>query len=125
MAYRTLLIAAAAFGLATSAQAAGDPAKGKTVFARCAVCHSLVAGQMKIGPSLHGVLGRKAGTLAGYTYSAAMKAAGAKITWSPTILDTYLQGPQKLVPGTKMAFPGVPNPTERADVIAYLVQATK
>lgn len=102
---------------------AGDPVKGKTVFLRCAICHDVKPGVQKLGPSLAGLFGRKAGTVAGYNYSPAMKAA--KVTWSSATLDSYVTGPARLIPGNKMAFAGVANPTERADLIAYLKGATK
>lgn len=113
----------AALGFAAPARAAGDPAKGKIVFARCAVCHDVKPGVKKIGPSLAGIFGREAGSMPGFAYSAAMKAS--KIVWTPRTLDTYLVRPAKSVPGTKMIFMGLPNPTDRANVIAYLVGATK
>lgn len=104
----------------------GDPAHGKVVFARCAVCHSINAGQNMVGPSLHGVIGRKAGTVAGYSYSAANKNSG--ITWTEERIFEYLQNPQAHgtgVPGTKMSFPGLPSAQDRADVIAYLKDNSK
>ncbi|UZK66657.1 c-type cytochrome [Sphingomonas sp. M1-B02] len=96
----------------------GDATKGKADFATCAACHSVDAGVNKIGPSLHGIVGRKAGTVAGFAYSAANKNSG--ITWTPEKLFQYLEKPQRVVPGTKMIFPGFPDPQKRADVIAYL-----
>lgn len=96
----------------------GDAAKGKTAFITCQTCHAVEAGVNKIGPSLHAVVGRTAGSIAGYTYSAANKNSG--ITWTPEKLFQYLENPQRVVPGTKMAFPGIPDPQKRADVIAYL-----
>ena len=72
----------------------------------------------KIGPSLHGVVGRAAGSIAGFTYSSANKTSG--ITWSEAKLFQYLENPQRVVPGTKMSFPGWSDPQKRADVIAYL-----
>ena len=96
----------------------GDAAKGKVAFITCQTCHAVDAGVNKIGPSLHGVVGRKAGTVAGFTYSAANKDSG--ITWTPEKLFQYLEGPQRVVPGTKMVFPGFSDPQKRADVIAYL-----
>jgi cytochrome c len=96
----------------------GDAAKGKTAFITCQTCHAVEAGVNKIGPSLHGIVGRTAGSIAGYTYSAANKNSG--ITWTPEKLFQYLEKPQRVVPGTKMAFPGIPDPQKRADVIAYL-----
>jgi len=96
----------------------GDAAKGATDFVTCKTCHAIEAGVNKIGPSLHGVVGRKAGSIAGYSYSAANKNSG--ITWTPEKLFQYLEGPQRIVPGTKMGFAGFPDPQKRADVIAYL-----
>lgn len=94
----------------------GDAAKGEADFTTCKTCHD--AAINKIGPHLGGVVGRKAGSLADYTYSAANKNSG--ITWTPEKLFQYLENPQRVVPGTKMAFPGFPDPQKRADVIAYL-----
>lgn len=96
----------------------GDAAKGEATFAACKVCHAVEAGVNKIGPSLAGIVGRSAGTVAGYTYSAANKNSG--ITWSPEKLFQYLENPQRIVPGTKMTYPGLPDEQKRADVIAYL-----
>ena len=118
--------ACAAVGLFTAAavraEGAGDPAKGKTTFARCAVCHSLDAGVNKVGPSLHGIIGRHSGSIDGYSYSPAMKASN--LTWDAATLDKYLASPKALVPGNKMAFPGLPKPEDRGNVIAYLTQAS-
>ena len=102
---------------------AGDAVKGKAVFARCAICHDLNPGVQKMGPNLHGLFGRKAGTVAGFNYSPAMKSA--KITWSSATLDSYVTSPAKLVPGNKMAFAGLATPADRANLIAYLQGATK
>ena len=76
-----------------------------------------------MGPSLHGLFGRKAGTAPGYHYSSAMKNSG--IVWNEKSLETYLVNPRKVVKGTKMVFPGLKKAEQRADVIAYLKQATK
>jgi len=96
----------------------GDPVKGQTDFVTCQTCHSGDAGVNKIGPSLHGVVGRPAGSIAGYAYSSANKNSG--ITWTDAKLFQYLEAPQRVVPGTKMTFPGWSDPQKRADVIAYL-----
>ncbi|CAM3037815.1 Cytochrome c domain-containing protein [Sphingomonas antarctica] len=96
----------------------GDAAKGETDFITCKTCHAIEEGVNKIGPSLHNVVGRKAGTVAGFTYSAANKGSG--ITWTPEKLFQYLEAPQRVVPGTKMTFAGFSDPQKRADVIAYL-----
>lgn len=101
----------------------GDPAKGKSVFNRCMVCHAIDAGVNKIGPSLHGVVGRKAGSIANFSYSGANKKSG--IVWTQQKLFDYLKAPQAMVPGTKMTFAGLPKAQDRADVIAYLVTNSK
>jgi len=104
--------------LATPALAAGDATKGQQVFKQCALCHTNEAGKNKVGPSLFGVIGRKAGTEPGFSYSESMKNFGK--TWTPEELDTYLQDPRKLVTGTKMIFPGLKKEDDRQNVIAYL-----
>lgn len=96
----------------------GDAAKGKTDFVVCQTCHAVEAGVNKIGPSLHAVVGRTAGSIAGYTYSAANKNSG--ITWTPEKLFQYLEKPSRIVPGTKMTYAGMTDPQKRANVIAYL-----
>src|SRR5690242_19962164 len=101
-----------------AARADGDANAGKEVFKKCAVCHSTVEGQNKVGPSLHGVVGRKAGSVPNYSYSQANKESG--LTWDPATLDKYLENPKEVVKGTKMIFPGLKTEKERQDVIAYL-----
>jgi cytochrome c len=104
---------------AAGAQPPGNPAKGADVFNdRCASCH--VLGGMAQGPNLVGVVGRRAGIESGYPYSDPLKASG--LTWTPANLDRFLQGPQKLIPGTAMEAV-VPTETERRDLIAYLATA--
>jgi cytochrome c len=119
-----VVAAAAALALPMAAQAqdaAGDAAKGKQVFAKCQACHSLDAGTNKLGPSLHGVIGRASGAIDGFRYSDAMK--NAHLTWDDATLDKYLAKPKDLVPGTKMVFPGLPKEEDRLNVIAYLKEA--
>lgn len=101
----------------------GDAAAGEKVFTQCKTCHVIDPGVNRIGPSLHGIIGRKAGEIAGFSYSSANKESG--ITWTPEKLYQYLEKPARVVPGTKMAFAGLPKGQDRADVIAYLTSATK
>ena len=117
-----LALAAATALISGTAFADGDAAKGKRVFNKCKACHSLEAGKNKIGPSLHGIFGRKSGSEAGYKYSSAMKNSG--ITWSEDTLKEYLENPKKMVPGNKMAFVGLRKEKDREDLIAYLKEAS-
>jgi len=94
--------------------------RGKLLFLRCASCHNIGSGSPKIGPNLAGVVGRKAGSLPGYAYSPAMKNAG--FLWTEANLDRWLTRPSDLVPGTAMAFAGLPVPQDRQAIIAYLRQ---
>lgn len=112
-------------GGTVAAQAAdGDAAAGKTVFNTCKACHTIEAGgPNRVGPNLHGVVGRKAGTHDGFSYSAAMKDSG--ITWDEAKLNDYLKDPKAAVPGNKMAFAGVKDDAKRADLIAYLKSESK
>ena len=119
-----LLVALTAPAYAQDAPA--DPAllHGKRLFLMCAACHNLHAGEGdKVGPNLSGVIGKPAGSRGSFVYSDGLKLSG--IIWSPETLNTWLTKPSALVPGTKMAFPGLPNEHDRADVIAYLAEATK
>ena len=112
--------------IAGPAMAAGDPDAGSHVFTQCKACHSLEAGKNMVGPSLHGLFGRTAGTAAGYSYSDAMKKAGAGgLAWNEDTLAKYLADPKAFVPGDKMPFLGVKDPAKLADLIAYLKQATQ
>lgn len=91
---------------------------------RCVECHSITdAAEQKIGPSLKGLIGRTSGTLEGFAYSDAVKAAA--IVWSEETLTTYLVAPRKMVPGTKMNFNGLKRPGEVEDIVAYLLEAGK
>ncbi|WP_243634741.1 c-type cytochrome [Roseicella frigidaeris] len=105
--------------LPAAAWAAGDAEAGKTAFTRrCTVCHSVAEGQNKVGPSLHGVVGRPSGQVANFNYSPAMKNAGK--TWDEATLDTYLTDPKALVPGNRMILAGIKDEAERQNIIAYL-----
>ena len=103
---------------ATLAMPKGDAVAGAKTFVQCKACHVTTAGVNRIGPSLHVVVGRKAGIVPGYAYSAANKGSG--LVWTEAELFTYLEAPRKVVPGTKMSFAGLKAPQDRANVIAYL-----
>jgi cytochrome c len=105
--------------LAAPAHAEGDPEAGKSAFAKCTACHTTEAGQHRpTGPSLSGVVGREAGTAEGFRYSPAMQKSG--VVWDEETLDKYLADPRGFIRGNRMAFPGLRDAKERADVIAYL-----
>lgn len=97
-----------------------DLANGKARFALCASCHTIAAGAPNMtGPNLHGVFGRKAGTLTGYNYSPALKTAG--FAWDPQHLDGWIAQPRTFLPGTKMTFAGLKDPKDRTDLVAYVM----
>ena len=123
----TALVLSAALSLgAGAAEAAGDATKGKKVFRKCAACHSLEAGKKKVGPSLHGIMGRTPGTLEGFKFSKAMVAYGKSgVVWDPATLSAYLVAPRKVVKGTRMAFAGLKKAQDRDNLIAYLEEATE
>jgi cytochrome c len=102
--------------------AGADPAQGERVFQRCFACHSVVAGEDKLpGPNLRGVVGRRAGTQPGFRFSPVLIEAGARgLVWTRTTLDAYLADPERFLPGTEMAMPGLHEPVDRRDVIDYL-----
>jgi cytochrome c len=113
------LLAGAVLLAAANAHAAGNAATGAVLFNRCVICHSTTKGAPnRMGPNLFGVVGRKAGTYPGFSYSAALKKAG--FVWTPQKLDLWLTDPQKLVPGNAMPFAGISSPAQRADLIAFL-----
>lgn len=101
----------------------GDPQLGKQVFRMCLGCHSLKPGEVRFGPSLAGLFGRRAGSVPGFKYSEGLRNAG--FDWNEDTLDTWIAGPRQFVRGTRMAFVGLKNPKLRADLVAYLQMATK
>jgi cytochrome c len=109
--------------LSCSAYAGGDVARGEARFQDCAACHKLEAGANNVGPSLHDIFTRKAGTLEDFRYSPAMKRSG--IVWTPEALDKFIADPQAMVPANRMPYAGMANPSDRADLIAYLQKMTK
>jgi len=105
--------------MASPARAEGDAKAGEAAFKKnCAVCHTIEADKNKVGPSLHGIVGRHAAAISNFQYSEAMKKSDK--TWDPATLDTYLADPRKTVPNTKMVFAGLKDEKARQDVIAYL-----
>ena len=110
-------LAIAAALVAGGSLAPGDPARGQSLYNACMGCHSL--DENDVGPKHRGVVGRHSGLVAGYAYSAALKASG--LTWTAANLDRWLTNPQALVPGAKMYF-SVTKAKDRADIIAYLAK---
>ena len=129
---RTFQLEAFAYGLAAvallavcaPALAEGDATKGKAAFAKCAICHQVGPGAATlVGPELNGIVGRKAASVAGYPYSAGLKKlADEGFTWTDENLDTWIADPKAMIPDSPMslAFTGIPDAGERADIIAYL-----
>jgi cytochrome c len=119
--------AAAALGLSVlligTARADGDAARGEARFQDCAACHKLEAGSNNVGPSLHGIFERKAGALADFRYSPAMKRSG--IAWTPETLDKFITDPQAMVAANRMPYAGMKNLSDRAELIAYLQKMSK
>lgn len=98
--------------------AKADPAKGQNAAKKCAACHDFTTGgPTQAGPNLYGMVGRPVAAHPGFNFSAALKAKGG--TWTPEELDKFIHNPKKDVPGTIMAFAGIPSGAERADIIAY------
>lgn len=99
-------------------QLTGDAEAGRVGFGQCRSCHTVEAGVNRVGPSLHGVVGRPVGRVEGYRYSTAMAEAGG--VWDEQHLYDFLEKPRDVVPGTKMTFVGIKDGQRRADIIAYL-----
>jgi cytochrome c len=109
--------------LTVAARADGDAVRGEARFQDCAACHRLEAGVNNVGPSLHGIFTRKAGELADFRYSSAMKRSG--IVWTPETLNTFISDPQAMVPANRMPYAGMASAGDRADLIAYLSKASQ
>lgn len=121
---KTLLVLILSLFLAATgyAKAGGDPKKGAQAFRACVACHALEPGLHLSGPSLGGFLERPSGAAEGYgRYSPELKSAGFE--WSPSVLDAWVEAPEKMVPGTYMSFPGIPDPEVRSDLVAFLMIA--
>jgi len=107
--------------VSSAALAEGDPEQGAKVFNKCKACHVADEEKNRVGPHLVGIVGRPAASVESYKYSTAMQQSG--IVWEEEILDQYLASPKDVVPGGKMAFAGLREEEDRADVIAYLKSA--
>jgi cytochrome c len=115
-----LLAAAGLVGTVSIAESATpSPSHGAEVYERCAACHSI--DRDRTGPRHCGVVGRRAGSVAGFEYSDAMRASG--LTWDRATLDRFLAAPLQVVPGTSMGYAGVDDSRDRRDLIAYLESA--
>jgi cytochrome c len=118
-----VLLSGAVLGFAAAPVAhAGDAAAGKKVFAKCMPCHNADKPQNKVGPTLLGLFGREAGSVEGFKYSDANK--NSHVVWTAETLNEYLKDPKAFMPGNKMAFAGIKDDEDRANLIAYLEQAT-
>ena len=116
---RKLVLAVAMIAAMPVAASAADAEAGKAVFGKCKACHQIGEGAKNaVGPNLTGVIGRKAGSVEGFTYSEAMKASG--LTWDEATLKEYLADPKKKVPGNKMVFMGIKDPVDEDNLIEYL-----
>jgi cytochrome c len=109
--------------VSSAALAEGDPEQGAKVFNKCKACHVADEEKNRVGPHLVGIVGRPAASVESYKYSTAMQQSG--IVWEEEILDQYLASPKDVVPGGKMAFAGLREEEDRADVIAYLKSAAQ
>jgi cytochrome c len=118
MLLKSWLCALVTIGAAQSALAAGNPLAGKSKFGACSMCHGMEGKGTPMAPPLKGVVGRKAGSVAGFAYSSAMRGSG--IVWNDQRLSAFIAHPQAVVKGTRMAFPGKADPNDVADIVAYL-----
>lgn len=116
------MVASVAWAASAAGALAADAAAGETIFnQKCKVCHQIGEGAKNfVGPELNGLIGRKTGSVEGYSYSDANKNSG--ITWDETNLNGYLANPKGVIPGTKMIFAGLPKESDRDNLVAYLAQ---
>jgi cytochrome c len=118
-----LILGLAFAAVSVMAHAEGDAARGEKLYDECIACHSLEPGVHGIGPSLHGMFNRRAGELADYRYSPALKRSG--IIWTPDTLDAFIADSQQFLPANRMPYAGMTDARDRADLIAYLQKAAK
>lgn len=116
------MVASVAWAASAAGASAADLAAGEKVFnQKCKVCHQIGEGAKNfVGPELNGLIGRKTGAVADYSYSDANKNSG--ITWDEAKLNEYFANPKAVIPGTKMIFSGLPKESDRDDLVAYLAQ---
>jgi cytochrome c len=123
MRFAALISIAFVVAIASPARAVdGKPEDGAEVFKKCRACHEIGPGtHNKVGPVLTGIIGRRAGTIEGFAYSPANKKAGADgWVWTEEKLLQYLTNPRQAMPGNRMAFVGLADEQDRADLLAYL-----
>lgn len=113
---RGAALAAVLSALALGASAAPDAARGEQLYVRCMACHALTTD--RVGPRHCGVLGRRAGAIAGFDYSQALRQSN--LVWDEKTLDRFLKKPLSVVPGSSMTYDGMPDARDRSDLIAYL-----
>lgn len=109
-------LALGAAGLTPAAHAGPDAVRGEQIYARCAACHALTYD--RVGPRHCGLLGRRAGSVAGFAYTPAMKKSG--LVWDEETLKRFLAKPLAVVPGSSMTYDGIPAARDRDDLVAYL-----
>ena len=120
--FATLLVATVSGAFVAVSE--GNPSRGQRIFGACAACHSLQPNQNMTGPSLAGLWNRKAGMVTSFTrYSPALESSN--IVWDDKTLDAWIENPQHLVPGNQMTFQGIKDAGQRADLLAFLKQATQ
>lgn len=121
---KTVLATLVVFGAMTVGASAQDAAAGEKVFAKCKACHQIgETAKNAVGPVLNGLIGRKTGTVEGYSYSDANKESG--LTWDEATFKEYIANPKAKIPGTKMVFAGLQKPEDIDNVLAYLKQFDK
>jgi cytochrome c len=125
MTFRNAILAAALGAVVPVAASAQDATAGQRVFNQCRACHTIDAGGRNgVGPNLHGLFGRKAGSIEGFRYSNPMKEkAEAGLTWTEETLRTYFANPKAVVPAGSMSYPGLKNEQQMNDLLAYLPEA--